>query len=425
MNNGVKTIIYKTLKNGLRLVIEEVPYVRSVSLGVWINVGSRLEKENDSGLAHFIEHMLFKGTKNRSSKKISQDIFYYGGDINAFTTHDHTCYHVKMPYNHIDRGIEVLSDIMLNSIFSKDEIEKEKAVIIEEIKMYEDSSEDYVYERLLNKIYENKGIGKNVLGSIETVNNINRDKIINFFNNFYVPNNSVIVVSGNVDTDLIIKKIEDAFKNWNRYDFSFNRQKEKFSPVTFIEDRDDEQANLAFIFQSPDDSVDKDYYSVKLIGNILGTSPSSRLFQHIREEKGLAYSVYSSDNYYTDHAEFGIYASVANENILEVYNLILEEIANISRDYISEDELVFSKEQYKGSVIMSAEDTSDRMLLIGEYEIDNKRVKTMEEIVEIVDSIDMDYIKDVIDRIFKSPMAVGITGSSAVSAMRSLDREVI
>lgn len=421
----MKAIKYRTLKNGLRLVVEEIPYVKSISLGVWINVGSRMEKEEDSGLAHFIEHMLFKGTTNRTSKKISHDIFYYGGDINAFTSHDHTCYHVKMPYNHIDRGIEVLSDIILNSVFSCEEIEKEKSVIVEEIKMYEDSSEDYVYEKLLNKIYDNKGIGKNVLGSIETVNNINRDKIVDFFGRYYVANNSVIVVSGNVDADEIFNSIESAFENWKTEKFELTRQEQKFSPVTFIENRDDEQANLAIIFPCPNDDIDKEYFSVKLIGNILGFSPSSRLFQHIREEKGLAYSVYSSDNYYVGHAEFGIYASVANDNLYEVYRLILDEIDDIRTNHISEEELLFSKEQYKGSVIMSAEDTSDRMLLIGEYEVENKRLKSAEDIVNIVDSIDLAYINGVIDKIFYGPMAVGITGTDAVNTMKSLDREVI
>ncbi|MDY5964968.1 MAG: pitrilysin family protein, partial [Peptostreptococcus porci] len=141
-------IKYKTLKNGLRIVGDEVPYVHSVSLGVWINTGSRMEDESNFGIAHFIEHMLFKGTKNRSAKKISNDIDYYGGNINAFTTHDNTCYHVKMPYNHIERGIEVLSDIIKNSVFDDDDIKKEKSVISEEIKMYNDSPEDYLYEKL-------------------------------------------------------------------------------------------------------------------------------------------------------------------------------------------------------------------------------------------------------------------------------------
>ena len=283
----------KILKNGVRIVAEEIPYVKSVSLGVWINVGSRMESEDNRGIAHFIEHMLFKGTKTRSAKKISNDIDYYGGNINAFTTHDHTCYHVKMPYNHIDRGIEVLADILKNSVFDENEIEKEKSVIREELKMYEDSPEDYVYEELLKRVHSNKGIGRNVLGTLESIQDINREKIIDFFDSHYVANNSVIVASGNFDFDDLVDKIEDNFSSWKSYDVSTIQEGQDFLPIAFVEDREDEQANIAIVFECPDDRVDKDFYGVKLLGNILGNSPSSRLFQHIREEKGLSYSIYS------------------------------------------------------------------------------------------------------------------------------------
>ena len=258
----------KILKNGVRIVAEEIPYVKSVSLGVWINVGSRMESEDNRGIAHFIEHMLFKGTKTRSAKKISNDIDYYGGNINAFTTHDHTCYHVKMPYNHIDRGIEVLADILKYSVFDENEIEKEKSVIREELKMYEDSPEDYVYEELLKRVHSNKGIGRNVLGTLESIQDINREKIIDFFDSHYVANNSVIVASGNFDFDDLVDKIEDNFSSWKSYDVSTIQEGQDFLPIAFVEDREDEQANIAIVFECPDDRVDKDFYGVKLLGNI-------------------------------------------------------------------------------------------------------------------------------------------------------------
>lgn len=403
-------IRYASLENGLKIVVEEIPHVRSVSVGIWINVGSRMEEESNQGLAHFIEHMLFKGTKNRSAKKISNDIDYFGGNINAFTTHDHTCFHVKMPYNHIENGLDVLGDIILNSRFSTEDIEKEKVVIFEEIKMYEDSPEDYVYEELLKKTYDNKGVGRNVLGSIESVSNIDREKILDFYSKYYLANNSVIVVSGRVDFDDIVELIEGNFSKWKSHKVDIKRAGQRFRPVKFIEDREDEQANLAIIFESPDDKNFKDFYSVKLLGNIVGNSPSSRLFQNIREKRGLTYSIYSSDNFYVDFAEFGIFASTSNENILEVYKLILEEIEDLKNNLITEAEFEFSKEQYKGSLFMSVEDTEDRMLLIGEYEISGQKYKHIDEVLAIVDKLDINYMKNVIDRIFNSPMSVGITG---------------
>lgn len=416
----VNTIKYKQLDNGLRIVAEEIPYVRSVSLGVWINIGSRMENNENSGVAHFIEHMLFKGTEQRTSKKISNDIDYYGGNINAFTTHDHTCYHVKMPSNHIDRGIDVLSDIIINSKFDESEIEKEKLVISEEIKMYQDSPEDYVYDELLMRTFKNKGIGRNILGTMETVEAMNRKTIVDFFENYYVANNSVIVISGNFVFEDIVKKIEDGFKSWKSKELTPVREGQSFHMTKFLKDKDDEQANIAIIYECPDDKIDKDFYSIKLLGNILGNSPSSRLFQHIREERGLSYSIYTSDTFYVDYAEFGIFSSVASENLLEVYTLILKEIEDLKGNYISEEELTFAKEQYKGSVIMNLEDTEDRMMLIGEYEVVNKRLKEIDEVIKIVESIDMDYMKSIIDKIFKSDMSIGITGKSVKSIMKKI-----
>lgn len=411
-------IEYRTLKNGLRIVAEEIPYVRSVSLGVWINAGSRMEDETNYGIAHFIEHMLFKGTENRTSRQISNDIDYYGGNINAFTTEDHTCFHVKMPSNHIDRGIDVLADMIINSKFDTEQIEKEKTVITEEIKMYQDSSEDYLYDELLMRTFDNRGVGRNVLGTKKSVSEINREKIVKFFDSYYVPNNAVVVLSGNFAIDEIVEKIENSFKTWERKDLTLHREGQKFKPVRFIEDKDDEQVNLAILFECPDDSIDKEFYAVKLLGNILGNTPSSRLFQHIREEKGLSYSIYSSDSFYVGYGELGIFSSMAAENLREVYDSIISEIEDLKKNYISEEELTFAKEQYKGMVIMNLEDTEDRMMLIGEYEVEDRRLRDIEEVIKCVDSIDLDYMKEIIDRIFKNEMSVGITGKSVKRIMK-------
>lgn len=410
-------IEYYKLENGLRIVLDEIPYVRSVAFGVWINVGSRMEDNENSGIAHFIEHMLFKGTINRTAKKISNDIDFYGGNINAFTSHDNTCYHVKMPSNHIDRGIEVLADMVKNSVFSDTEIEKEKSVIIEEIKMYEDSPEDYVYEGLLKRIYDGKGIGRNVLGNIESISKITRYKVLDFFNRNYVANNSVIVVSGNFDKTYIIEKISENFSNWRTTEVKSRREFSDFREVRYIENRDDEQSNIAIVFECPDDRNYMDYLSVKLLGNILGNSPSSRLFQKIREDKGLAYSIYSSDNFYEGCAEFSIFSSMASENLMEVYNLILDEIRDLKENYISDYELLFAKEQYKGAVIMNIEDTEDKMIYIGEYEVNDKRIREIDDVLSYIDKIDLDYMKGVIDRIFNGKMSIGITGRNVESIM--------
>lgn len=413
-------IKYKSLKNGMRIVAEEIPYVRSVSAGVWINVGARMEEGYPRGLAHFIEHMLFKGTQRRSSKKISNDIDYYGGLLNAFTDHDHTCYHVKMPYNHILEGLDVIADLLTGSLFSEHDIEKEKLVIRDEIKMYEDSPEDYLYEELMKRTYSNRGVGRSVLGTIESIAEISRKDILDFFSKYYIPNNAVLVMSGNFILEDIEDKLESIFSKWEPRDLYISRQGQDFKSQNYIEDRDDEQSNIGILFPCPNDDNYRDFLAVKLVNNILGNSTSSRLFQNIREDKGLTYNIYSSDSFYVDHAELGIYSSMADDNLYQVYKLIIDEIDSLRESYISQDELDFAKEQYKGSVLMNIEDTEDRMLLIGEYEVNDKRLLSIEEIMEIIDSIDLDYMKKTIDRIFGSEMSLGITGRSATSLISQI-----
>lgn len=413
-------IKYKSLRNGMRIVAEEIPYVRSVSAGVWINVGARMEEGYPRGLAHFIEHMLFKGTQRRSSKKISNDIDYYGGLLNAFTSHDHTCYHVKMPYNHILEGLDVIADLLTGSLFSEHDIEKEKLVIRDEIKMYEDSPEDYLYEELMKRTYSNQGVGRSVLGTIESIAEISRKDILDFFSKYYIPNNAVLVMSGNFVLEDIVDKLESIFSKWEPRDFYISRQGQDFKSQNYIEDRDDEQSNIGILFPCPNDDNYRDFLAVKLVNNILGNSTSSRLFQNIREDKGLTYNIYSSDSFYVDHAELGIYSSMADDNLYQVYKLIIDEIDSLRESYISQDELDFAKEQYKGSVLMNIEDTEDRMLLIGEYEVNDKRLLSIEEIMEVIDSIDLDYMKKTIDRIFGSEMSLGITGRSATSLISQI-----
>ena len=390
-------IKYKTLKNGLRIVAEEIPYVRSVSAGVWINVGARMELGYPRGLAHFIEHMLFKGTETRSSKKISNDIDYYGGFLNAFTSHDHTCYHVKMPYNHILEGLDVIGDLLTSSLFLESDIEKEKLVIRDEIKMYEDSPEDYLREELLKRTYSNRGIGRSVLGSVESLTEITRDHICQFFARYYIPNNAVLVMSGNFILEDIVERLEEIFSKWAPREISISREEQEFKPQYYIEDRDDEQSNIGIIFPCPSDNNYKDFIGVKLLNNILGNSTSSRLFQNIREDRGLTYNIASYDSFYVDYAELGIYSSMADDNLYQVYKLIMDEIYSIKEDYISQDELEFAK------------------LLIGEYEVNDKRLLSVDDKMEIVESIDLDYIKGLIDKIFGGPMSIGVTGRSATS----------
>lgn len=388
------------LENGLTIIGEEIPYVKSISLGVWINAGSRIEDEEISGVSHFIEHMLFKGTKNRTSKQIASEIDNLGGQINAFTSKECTCYYVKLLDSHIDIGIDVLSDMILNSKFNEDDLDKERSVIIEELKMYEDSPEDLAYDLLTENIYKHDPLGMNIIGTEESLNRLNREKLLDYFNKYYVPNNSVIAISGNFNFDEIINKIEEKFKVWKKRDVNVDIKKAEFKSCFLTKNKDIEQVNLAMSLEAVPLENDKEVYALAVINTVFGGSISSRLFQKIREEKGLVYSIYSSQSLYRKCGELGIFASMSNEHLKEVYESIIEEIKIMKKYYLTDQEIKESKEQLKGSYILGLESTSSRMMSIGRSLLLNNKVESTDDILKSIDNVDRETVKIVIDKIF-------------------------
>ena len=388
------------LENGLTIIGEEIPYVKSISLGVWINAGSRIEDEEISGVSHFIEHMLFKRTRNRTSKQIASEIDNLGGQINAFTSKECTCYYVKLLDSHIDIGIDVLSDMILNSKFNEDDLDKERSVIIEELKMYEDSPEDLAYDLLTENIYKNDPLGMNIIGTEESLKRLNREKLLDYFNKYYVPNNSVIAISGNFNFDEIINKIEEKYKVWKKRDVNVDIKKAEFKSCFLTKNKDIEQVNLAMSLEAVPLENDKEVYALAVINTVFGGSISSRLFQKIREEKGLVYSIYSSQSLYRKCGELGIFASMSNEHLKEVYESIIEEIKIIKKYYLTDQEIKESKEQLKGSYILGLESTSSRMMSIGRALLLNNKVESTDDILKSIDNVDRETVKIVIDKIF-------------------------
>ncbi|WP_289293991.1 M16 family metallopeptidase [Romboutsia ilealis] len=399
------------LENGLTIIGEEIPYVKSISLGIWINAGSRIEDEEISGISHFIEHMLFKGTKNRTSKQIASEIDNLGGQINAFTSKECTCYYVKLLDSHIDIGIDILSDMILNSKFNEDDLDKERSVIIEELKMYEDSPEDLAYDLLTENIYKNDTLGMNIIGTEESLKKLNREKLLDYFNKYYVPNNSVIAISGNFNFNEIINKIEEKFKGWKKKSVNIDIKKAEFKSCFLTKNKDIEQVNLAMSLEAVPLENDEEVYALAVINTVFGGSISSRLFQKIREEKGLVYSIYSSQSLYRKCGELGIFASMSNEHLEEVYESIIEEIKIMKKDYLTEQEIKESKEQLKGSYILGLESTSSRMMSIGRSLLLNNKVESTDDILKSIDNVDRETVKKVIDKIFNlNKLGVCIVG---------------
>ncbi|WP_455543891.1 M16 family metallopeptidase [Intestinibacter sp.] len=397
----------QTLKNGLTIIGEEIPYLKSISLGIWIKAGSIMETKENSGVSHFIEHMLFKGTTNRTSKQLAREIDNLGGEINAFTSKECTCFYVKLLDEHIGIGIDVLSDMILNSRFDEQDITKEKSVILEELKMYEDSPDDLVYDLLLENIYKDHSLGMNILGDRNTLKNFERKNILDYYNKYYVPNNSIISICGNFKFEEIVKQIEDKFKTWESKQIYTQFTKPKFNPCIVKKNKDIEQVNLAINLDAIPMTNDREVYALSVVNNIFGGSISSRLFQKIREEKGLAYSIYSSQTLYQDCGELGIFASTSTENIEEVYKLILEEIELIRTEYISLQEIHESKEQLKGSYMLDLESTSSRMMSNGKNLLMRNKVDEEQDIIDYINAVEYDDVVKIIKKVF-NPDKLGV-----------------
>ncbi len=387
------------LNNGLRIVTEHIPYVKSISIGVWIETGSKMESSEENGISHFIEHMLFKGTKNRSAKAIAESIDAVGGQINAFTGKECTCYYVKVLDSHFDLALDVLSDMVFNSNFDPNEIDKERSVILEEISMYEDSPEDLVHDLFSQTLFKESTLGYPILGTKESLAQLNQEKMLEYLRKHYRPENAVISVAGNFDELQLMKEIEKRFENWQQLetkaavDMPLNYHYE-----VLHKSKDIEQTHLCLGFKGIE-MGNKEVYPLMVVNNILGGSMSSRLFQSIREERGLVYSVYSYPTTYKNGGIFAIYAGMNPQQLEEVCQLIKLQLNTLKTEGLTAEELHKAKEQLKGNYILGLESTSSRMTSIGKSELLLQRILSPKEILQLIDDIKLTDVEAVADKV--------------------------
>ncbi len=400
------------LDNGVRLVYENVPYVRSVSVGIWVGTGSRSEGINNNGISHFIEHMLFKGTINRSAREIAETIDAIGGQINAFTGKECTCYYTKTLDTHINIALDVLSDMYFNSKFETSDINTEKKVVIEEINMYEDTPEELVHDIFSEMVWKGNTLGYPILGTEKCIKKFNKKMIEQYMNEYYTPLNTVISVAGNFDEGELISNVQKYFGNW-KFDGNF---KLNYSTVEYLIDKDirfkeTEQVHLCMGFDAIPHGDDR-IYPLLALNNIFGGGMSSRLFQNIREKKGLVYSIYSYPSTYMGAGLFMIYAGMNPEYLQKVVDLTKKEINILLKNGITQDELNKSKDQLKGSYLLGLESISSRMNSIGKSELMLKKIETPEEVIEKMNGIKIDDIYEIIEKIFKyENMSISAVGN--------------
>ncbi|HHU18463.1 MAG TPA: insulinase family protein [Clostridiales bacterium] len=384
-------IISKKLKNGARIVMEEIPYVQSVSIGIWVKAGSVDETEENSGISHFIEHMLFKGTDKRSAKKIAEDVDKIGGQINAFTGKEATCYYLKTLSSNIDKAADILADMFMNSKFDEEEMEKEKRVVYEEIKMIEDSPEDDAHDIIGGLIFKGNPLAKPIIGTPKSLQGITRETIQKYITNEYTRDNIVVSISGSFDQDHVCKLFDDTFSNLNACKPEKSHVQIDYKPNYRVKVKDTEQSHICLGLKGVS-LVDERYYSLILLNNIMGGSMSSRLFQSIREEKGLAYTVYSMASSFTSTGYYNIYAGISHDKVNDAVNAIKDELMKLKKDGITLDELQTAKEQLKGSYIFSLENVNGRMFSIGKNMLLLNRIYTPEEVIAKIDAVTLEDI---------------------------------
>ncbi|MBE3127673.1 MAG: insulinase family protein, partial [Candidatus Atribacteria bacterium] len=408
-------IIYKIIKleNNLRIVVEEMPYMKSVAIVFGIGAGSRYEVQKHQGISHLIEHMLFKGTnKRKSTLEISQAIEGIGGEINASTSKETTYLYAKVPQEQFKTAFNVLADIILNSLMREEDLHKEKNIIIEEIKKYQDIPEELV-EILLDKImWKNHPLGKPIFGDEKSVINIQREDLLSYINIFYRPNNLVISVAGNIKIEEVILQVDKYFKiiekgEVKNYLPAKDNQKNTQIGIKF---KKSNQTHLSFGFPGIS-RLDPDKYSVDLLDIILGSGLSSRLFQKIRVRKSLAYDIHSSIQYFNDISSFNIYAGIDSNKLGETIQTILEELNKIKDNNLKEGELRKAKEMYKGALSLSLESTLSRAFWLGNRMLLYGRTSTFDEIKEKIEEVKVKDIQKMAQNIFtKDKVNLSIVG---------------
>lgn len=389
------------LKNNLTVVYEKLPFVRSVSFGLWIGTGSRYETPELNGISHFIEHVLFKGTETKTAQDIAMIIDNIGGQINAFTGKDATCFYTKTLDTDLEIAIETISDMLLYSKLDPAHIETEKSVIIEEIGMYEDYPEEMVQDMLAEEVWSGNSLSYPILGNYQSVSGITRDNLLDYMKSYYVPENSVISVAGNFDEQKLIEMIEKYFGEWKSNNYCKIRTcKPWFNRSIKLRRKEIEQVHMCIGFRGVKRG-EEDMYPLLALNNILGGGMSSRLFQKVREEMGLAYSIYSYTTSYRDVGMFTIYAATNPQKYNEVVNLIKEEISKMIHSVLSETDLENAKNQLKGSYILGLESISGRMNGMGKSQLITGKIKTPDQVLESIDEITIKSITEVINYVFR------------------------
>jgi predicted Zn-dependent peptidase len=400
----------EVLANGLTVLTEKMPHVRSVAVGVWIRRGSRHEEKAESGLAHFLEHMVFKGTERRSQAEIAQEMDEIGGQTDAFTSLEYAGFHAKVLDEHVVRAVDLLSDIVSQPRFDAEELERERKVILDEMKSVEDTPDDVVHDLFTEAFWPDHALGRPVLGRVETVSSFTRKDLLRFFEKIYAPSNLIVAAAGNLEEDQILDLVRERFSSLSTPPDGIVNVPPKVSPTIQLAEKDLELAHLVVGSEAPPQASPR-RHAAYVLNAVLGGNLSSRLFQVIREEHALAYSVFSGLSAYHDTGQFSIYAGTEPKNVPLVLDLALAELRRIKSQPVEEAELKRAKSHLRGSILMGLESTSARMSQLARQEMYFGRYVTADEVISGIDAVTSAEILELASEMFgRGPLAMTVLG---------------
>ncbi|HML16889.1 MAG TPA: pitrilysin family protein [Bryobacteraceae bacterium] len=409
--NKTRDIHRATLANGVRVITERMPHVRSVSVGIWIGTGSREEGANETGISHFIEHMVFKGTKNRSAEEIARSVDSIGGGLDAFTSKEMVSYNVKVLDEHLPEAFDVVADLVRNPLFQEDDIEKEKGVILEELKMEVDNPEYLIHEIFSSNFWKGHPLGRPILGTKQTIRAFDRDKVEHYYRQFYTPSNILITAAGSLDHAKLVRLAEKQFSDLKpRKTPTVKEIPQPHAPLLFREKSSLEQVHVYLGLPSIPMSHES-RFSWYILNAILGGGMSSRLFQNIREKQGLAYTVYSELTMYRDAGCMLIYAGTSLKTAGKVVESIVRELRELADHKVTEEELRRAKDHLKGSYVLGLESTSSRMGTLARQEVYFKKFFSLDEMLDSVERVTAEEVQQLAGDFFDPrSMALAMLG---------------
>jgi predicted Zn-dependent peptidase len=386
------------LPNGIRLVTEAMPHVRSVAVGVWVDTGSRVEPEERGGISHLIEHLVFKGTATRSAEAIARAIDSVGGHMDAFTAKEHTCFYVGVLDEHLPLAVELLSDILMRPLFAAEDIEKEKSVVLQEIKMVEDTPDDLIHDLFAERVWAGHPLGRPILGIWERVKTFDRGTILRHFEEEYVPGRITVAVAGHVEHDRVRDLFASRFAGFERTPAPRAVTPPTLHPGLHMVTKPLEQVHIVLGFPGISD-VAPERYALYLLNDVIGGSMSSRLFQEVRERQALVYSVHSGTQPYRDTGLLYVYAGTEPGNFGKVLRAVMKEVRALKKDGISAEELRRAKDHLKGNLMLSLESTSSRMNRLAKQELRFGSFLTLDEMLEAFDTVRPEDVEALLHRV--------------------------